>query len=119
MAYISKISLPNGQTFDLKSCNVICDTTAGWALKGSTISEEGFIYVYTDYQTVDGVNIPGVKIGTGNAYIVDLPFIDQIYATHIADTVMHITQEEREFWNNKVTCYIDPNKSDKLIVSKE
>ena len=119
MAYISKITLPNGQQFDIKGNNVICDTTANWALKSSVESIEGMIYVWTDYRVVDGENVPGVKIGTGNAYIVDLPFIDAEYAKHIADMAIHITQAEREFWNNKITCYIDPDKSDKIILSKE
>lgn len=119
MAYISKITLPNGQQFDIKGNNVICDTTANWATRGLSESIEGMIYVWTDYQVVDGENIPGVKIGTGNAYIIDLPFIDAKYAQHIADTAIHITQTEREFWNNKVTVYMDPNQATKMIISKE
>ncbi len=119
MAYISKINLPNGQTYDIKSNNIICDTVEGWAEKSSMVSQEGFVYVYTNYKVVDGQNIPGIKIGTDNAYIVDLPFVDEVYARHITDTIIHITNEERLSWNNKVTCYIDPIKDDKLVFSKE
>lgn len=119
MSYISQITLPNGTVYDLKGKNVISGTTEWWSQHASTVSQEGFIYIYTDYQNVDGVDIPGVKIGTDNAYVIDLPFIDTVYARHISDTIVHITAEERVSWNDKVTCYIDPTKSDRLIFSKE
>lgn len=115
MAYISTIQLPNGQSFDLRGKNILYDTTAGWASKGSMESQEGFVYVYTDYQTIDGEDIPGIKIGTGNAYIVDLPFVDAVYAQHIADASIHVTQSEKTFWNDKMRCYIDEDKEDKLV----
>ena len=66
----------------------------------------------------DAEDVPGIKIGTGNAFVLDLPFIDIKYARHIADNVIHITQEEREFWNNKVTAFIAPEQSDRLVLSK-
>lgn len=74
------------------------DTTANWTAVHSTfIPLEGEVIIYTDYrsETYDdnGVtktrNIPGMKVGTGNAYLGDLPF-----AT--------VTQEEATFWNNKL-----------------
>ena len=119
MSYISTIQLPNGQSFDIKAKNILPDTTTGWESKSTMISQEGFVYIYTDHQVLDGENIPGVKIGTANAYVIDLPFVDAVYAQHIVDNVIHLTQAERESWNNKVTCYIDPSKSDKLVFSKE
>lgn len=118
MAYISKITLPDGQQFDIKGNNVLIDTTAGWATRGQQPSVEGLIYIYSDYQVVDGIDIPGVKIGTGNAYIVDLPFIDAKYAQHIADSIIHVTQEDKASWNNKVTAYVEDNTT-KLIFSKD
>ena len=54
-------------------------TTASWNENHSIVSKLGAVYIYSDYQTkiIDGeeVNVPGIKIGDGNAYIVDLPFI--------------------------------------------
>ena len=42
------------------------------------------------------------------AYGIDLPFVGDDIANqliqHIADTVAHITVEERTFWNNKINC---------------
>ena len=115
MAYISKITLPDGQQFDIKGNTVLCDTTENWATRGLAESVEGLIYVWTDYQVVDGVNVPGVKIGTGNAYIIDLPFIDAKYAQHITDTIIHISQQERVFWNNKVTAEVDSQNPTMLM----
>ena len=118
MSVIRKIRLPDGTVLNIKSDGILYDTVAGWASKPKLISEPNTMYVYTDYQSVDGQDVPGIKIGTGNAYLIDLPFIDILYARHIADNVIHITQEEREFWNNKVTAFIAPEQSDKLVLSK-
>ena len=98
--------------------NIICDTVEGWASKPSYQTAEGFLYVYTDYKLHDGKYIPGLKVGTGNAYLIDTPFVDQVYAEHVENTDIHITAEEREFWNNKVTCYIDPLEENRLVFSK-
>ena len=70
------------------------DTTANWTLvHGTFIPLEGEVIIYTDYrsETVNGVtrNIPGMKIGTGNAYLGDLPFVT-------------VTSEEILFWNSKL-----------------
>lgn len=87
------------------------DTTERWRQNLTFVPLKGEIVCYSDYATVDGVNIPNFKIGDGNAYGVDLPFVgDDIrveLTAHIRDRVSHITDEERAFWNNKVRCYID------------
>ena len=52
------------------------------------------------------VNIPNIKIGTGNAYVQDLAFVDEktreILMNHINDNDIHVTLQEKLFWNNKV-----------------
>ena len=52
------------------------------------------------------VNIPNVKIGTGNAYVQDLAFVDentrQLILDHINNQDVHTTLAEKLFWNNKV-----------------
>ena len=83
-----------------------------------TQTEEGYLYIYSDYKQLDGRDIPGVKIGDGNAYLSDLPFTDSIYAQHIANAVIHVSQSDRNYWDNKVTCFIDPNNNNKLIFTK-
>lgn len=83
------------------------DTTDNWNAQSSLVSQSGHIYVYIDKDVVDGVNIPAIKIGDGLAYLIDMPFVDSNVAElrdHIDNTTMHITQAERDFWNNKISC---------------
>lgn len=89
-------------------------TTAEWAQQTSLTSEKDVIYVYIDHQTDDGKNIPGIKIGDGLAYVVDLPFVDTIYMKHITDTDIHITAEERIKWNKAITA--DAKSTDENLV---
>lgn len=85
-------------------------TTAFWNAQTGFVPEDGEIIVYTDKSTkfVDGqaVYVPGVKIGTGNAYVQDLAFVADDIAdsllSHINDLVAHVTQEDRNKWNNKL-----------------
>lgn len=95
------------------------DTKERWATKTTLVSEMGALYVYSNYQQHEGENIPGIKIGDGLAFVVDLPFIDEIYKEHILNTYIHVTQAEKDFWNDKVTCYIDSEKPDRLVFSKD
>ena len=84
-------------------------TTSYWNSTPSRVSVSGAIYVYTDYATEDQKNIPGIKIGDGNAYVVDLPFV----MTGVA-----ITQADIDSWNNKVGARIDPNNPENLVLYK-
>lgn len=85
---------------------ILFGTTSDWTTETPIISEADKLYVYTDYQTdSQGRNIAGIKVGDGNAYLVDLPFIDEVYLDHIHDTTVHVTAEEKAFWNNKLNCY--------------
>lgn len=125
MASISKIEI-DGQVYTIKGdgAEILCDTTAGWQAKTSLVSQVGYVYVYTDHQSKTDENnniiyIPGVKIGDGNAYVVDLPFTDTLYAQHIADTVTHITQADRNRWDNKVTCFIDDQNPTTIVFTRD
>ena len=98
------------------------NTTAEWNSQPTLIGEQGHIYVYTDYQIIDGNPVPGVKIGDGIAYLIDNPFVSgdttALYE-HINDTIVHITNAEREFWNNKVRCYMSDIDSERIIFTTE
>ena len=108
------------QSTELHRPEVYFDTTAGWAAKGSLVSEVNTLYIYTDYQQdSEGNDIPGIKIGDGNAYLIDKPFLDTVYYEHINDTDIHITAEEREFWNNKVRCYYSPTNDETVIFTTQ
>ena len=98
--------------------HVRCETTEYWE-NHPLQTTKGCVYVYTDYQQIDNNDVPGVKIGDGNAFLADLPFLDAVYAKHIADTVIHVTQADRDRWDNKVTCYLANYDDENLVFSKE
>lgn len=82
------------------------DTTANWNAARGFIPFKGEIIVYEDYAVKDGVNIPNIKIGDGLAYVQDLPFVhqdirDQLLQ-HVEDLSIHVTEEQRTAWSNKV-----------------
>ena len=94
------------------------DTTENWNNARGFIPLAGEIIVYTDYETktwtveeygeevMKTALIPNIKIGDGNAYVQDLPFVD----TNLRDTLMehinnqdiHVTLQDKLFWNNKI-----------------
>lgn len=94
---------------------VLIDTTANWNSQPSYIARRGDIIVYSDHDTVvvDGVSkdVPGVKIGDGLAYLIDLPFTTDALAqrlmNHINNSVIHVSEEDRAFWDNKLNCDVD------------
>ena len=102
------------------------DSTSNWNKQPNLIAENACIYIYSDYDTMEiegGIEyIPGIKIGDGTTYLIDLPFItDKIITTlinHINDNTAHITDFERQFWNNKVTAYEDPENEGTLVLTK-
>ena len=98
------------------------DTTAHWNAQRDLIGLAGHIYIYTDHDVINNVNIPAMKIGDGLAYLIDAPFVDsneKALLDHIADTTVHITAQERSNWNNKVTCFISQSDSENIVFSKE
>lgn len=85
------------------------DTTANWNSRLNFIPLKGEIIIYTDREKDEnGNDVPGLKIGDGLAYCIDLPFVDAVLRQklldHLSDQEVHITQEERERWNNKINC---------------
>lgn len=91
------------------------NTTAGWNENPLYLPKAGEICVYTDYMTVqddmgNDVTYPGIKIGDGNAYLIDMPFVGaetrylllRRIQDHENNTDLHIQPGEREFWNNKL-----------------
>lgn len=88
--------------------NAHFDTTENWNSQLNLIGLAGHIYVYTDYQNVEGQLIPAIKIGDGSSYLIDSPVIignSAALDAHIHNSIVHITDEERTFWNNKMRAY--------------
>lgn len=94
------------------------DTTENWDNARGFIPMAGEVIIYDDYQTrtwteqeygetvTKTINIPGIKIGTGNGYVQDLAFVDDELRdkliAHINNQEMHTTLAEKLFWNNKI-----------------
>ena len=88
---------------------IISKTTAEWDSQPTLRSQLNTIYVYTDkFELKDGTKVAGIKIGDGNAYLIDKPFISdylaQVLMEHMADNDRHIRDGERATWHNKITC---------------
>lgn len=87
---------------------VLMNSTAYWDSVGDTVPSAATIIVYSDYMVTEiggeQVVVPGVKIADGVRDIASLPFITDfvmaIIQNHINNTEIHITQEERDRWNN-------------------
>lgn len=101
------------------SSKIISHTTAEWESLGvSIVSESGVLYVYTDYkQDESGNNIPGFKMGDGNAYVADLPFSSAMFDAHMNNTDIHITAAEREKWNNKVSVLMNESTNNLFFIT--
>lgn len=94
------------------------DTTENWNKAEGFIPLPGEIIIYDDYETktwtveeygqtvTKTANIPNIKIGTGNAYVQDLAFVDEktrdMLLEHINNQDIHTTLQEKLFWNNKI-----------------
>lgn len=104
-------------------CNIHYGTTEYWNAQPSLVGEKSHIYVYTDYAVTkngeESVLVPNIKIGDGNAYLIDNPFVttsvEELIDLHINDTTRHITEEERILWNNKVRCYLSTSDSETVV----
>lgn len=99
--------------------NIRFDTTENWDAQGQLISEQDVVYVYTDHETSPmGDPVPGFKVGDGLAFLIDLPFSDVLAMQHRADETIHVTAEEKAFWNEKVRVYIDATNLERLVFDK-
>ena len=109
------------------SDNIHYGTTEYWNSQSTLIGENNHIYVYTDYTTItsDGEtkNVPNIKIGDGNAYLIDNPFIttsiEDLLQSHIGDNIKHITDDERSLWNGKVACYLSAADNETIVFTTD
>lgn len=113
------------------------DTTEHWNNARGFIPMAGEIIIYDDYETktwtveeygetvTKTANIPNIKIGTGNAYVQDLCFVDEATRTmlleHINNQNIHTTLQEKLFWNNKINVddsrdVLDGELSDETLI---
>lgn len=96
-----------GQYWSLTDDRMIFSgTTEYWNLHPTEISKKDAFYIYTDFDIKDGTNVPAIKIGDGLGYVSALPFV----------SACGITQEDIDFWNNKVSAKIDPSNPEGLVL---
>lgn len=114
------------ETFDSRlsylentECIVNEDTTEGWNSNPQYVPKYGEICLYVDYYKIEDASgqihtYPAVKIGDGNAYLIDTPFVDEGSSkqileklnSHESNLSIHVTPQEKSFWNNKLNCSI-------------
>lgn len=90
-------------------------TVETWSQQPTFVPEDGEFIIYTDRNVINGVEYPGIKMGDGNAYLVDLPFIgddiaNQILAQlniHTSNNDIHVTAEKKQFWDNKLNYNVN------------
>ena len=108
----------------LESIGIYYGTTEYWNSRIGYIPEEGTIIIYSDYaqRTIDGVtvNVPGIKVGSGNAYVQDLVFAGDAdysrFMNHITNNAIHITNAERAKWSDKLNVQDDYEVVDDTLV---
>lgn len=103
--------------------HIYYDTTANWNNQPTLISEEGSIYIYSDGKVYindnqESVVIPRIKIGDGNAYLIDKPFIDTDIREKL-EVLISITQQDIDRWNGKIGAKISDVDAENLILYNE
>ena len=98
-----------------------------WDSDINIISEKDSFYIYSDYKTIHKDDkdflLPGLKIGDGKTYLIDLPFMnadnsqfEQRLLDHINNNIIHVTLQEKTFWNNKLNYEF--NNDETLVFNK-
>lgn len=96
------------------------NSVEGFEEQKFTIPKAGSIYIYYDAVKVEGQDMPRIKIGDGTSYLADLPFMHDIdmkefIQTHIDDTDAHVSVEDRQHWNDKVSVKVSEANDERII----
>ncbi len=101
-----------------------------WDADRDMIAEKDALYIYSDYKTIqkDGqqILIPGLKIGDGVSYLIDIPFVndnsefEDLLLDHINNRIIHVSLNDRDFWNNKLNLVdLVDLQDENLILNRE
>lgn len=101
-----------------------------WDADRDIIAEKDALYIYSDYKTIqkDGqqILIPGLKIGDGVSYLIDIPFVndnsefEDLLLDHINNRIIHVSLSDRDFWNNKLNLVdLVDLQDENLILNRE
>lgn len=103
----------NKDSSDLGVLSYSHATTAEWNARPNYVPRNNEVCIYDDYRIITDIDgnqdlVKGVKIGDGNAYLIDLPFItdgiDNSLSDHINNTSVHTNSMEKTVWNSKLNC---------------
>lgn len=119
MSTNQELAVDLGSVYPSGECKVLYNTSEYWNSRPQLVAKKGYLYVYSDHKQIDNEDIAGIKVGDGTSYLIDMPFIDKPLDEHVSNIIRHITSEEREFWNNKVRCFIDPENEQNLIFTTD
>ena len=114
--YLGDVQLSNSNVYArieainnaLQDKATICmKTSSEWGQQVDMIGQLNTFYIYTDRTKKEDqhgniINYPGIKVGDGSSYLIDLPFVDDLFYSHTNDMNIHVTLAEKQFWNNKV-----------------
>lgn len=100
--------------------------TEDWDRDKFLISQKDVLYIYLDHAVIQkqGIEyyIPGLKWGDGTSYLIDMPFLNQppnggwsAYIEHINNSNIHVTLEEKSFWNNKINAQV---QEEELVLNR-
>lgn len=80
---------------------IVNHTTAYWEEHYDYVPKDGEIISYSDRQITAQGNLPGLKIGDGETTVANLLFIDALVQQHLQNTTIHVTSQEKTFWNTR------------------
>ena len=124
---INDVTLQNNVTLQqLGLQNIYYNTKEFWDSQPSLIAEEGAIYIYKDYfvhydDQGNPIYTPAFKIGDGSSFLIDMPTtvgdVADMLLDHIQNAVIHVTNDDKTFWNNKSSAFINSQSEDTLVLS--
>lgn len=107
----------------LDSLKIENGTASYWQERRTYVPPKGTLVVFLDAKTISGGRtVSKLKIGDGKAYVVDLPYIDDDVMSklneHVTNPIIHVTQTDRNRWDNKVSCYetYDPESEEVHLI---
>jgi hypothetical protein len=115
------------------------NSTEYWIAHGDSVPEAGAIIIFYDAYHYEDQDIPGIKVGNGVTYLNNLPFINSASSAqieqeieqltqeveeltetvqeHTADSTLHVSDEDRERWDNKVSVMASSTDNEELILT--
>lgn len=84
---VQHLDNPQQSTYGPK---IVYHTMAEWARIPDFLSDKGTLYVYADYRTENGINIPRIKFGDGINSLSNIPF-----------ATMSITDDDMSYWDGR------------------